>query len=58
MHLWDAATGEGIAIYRDHVLAGVPGQQRVYSVAWSPDGTRIVSGGIDDATTLIWQVVP
>ena len=40
LRVWDVATGEELAILRGH--AGV-----VSSVAFSPDGRSVASGGID-----------
>ena len=42
--------GTTLYTYRGH--AGNP----VYAVAWSPDGTRIASGGGDN-TVQVWQAV-
>ena len=42
-------------IYRDHPTAMYPGHfDEVLAVAWSPDGTRIVSGSYD-GTVQIWN---
>ena len=35
-----------------HTLTGHTGG--VWAVAWSPDGTRLVSGG-DDGTVRVWE---
>lgn len=46
-HIWDAASGREVLILR--------GGGAVFSAAFSPDGTQIVTGGADaDAT--IWEV--
>ena len=47
MHIWDAITGEII-----HDITGHRGN--VSAVAWSPDGTHLVTGG-DDGETRIWN---
>jgi WD40 repeat protein len=45
--IWDAATGEELSVLRGHL-------DRVYSVAFSSDGTRLVTGG--DETARLWAV--
>jgi len=40
VHIWDAATGSTIFIYRGH-------SEEVNAVAWSPDGQRIASASAD-----------
>ncbi|MHC5774519.1 WD40 repeat domain-containing protein [Nostoc sp.] len=48
MELWNLATGEEIsALTKDYYL--------VYSVAFSPDGKTLVSGGSDN-TIKIWRL--
>ena len=49
IHIWNARTGETLFVYRGHEE-----RVEVRSVAWSPDGTRIASGGGDD-TVHIWS---
>jgi WD40 repeat protein len=48
LSVWDAAAGREVA-----ALAGHSGD--VWCAGWSPDGTRIISGGADDATARIWD---
>ena len=45
--MWDAATAEPL-----HQLTGHTGGVR--AVAWSPDGTRLLTGG-DDSTVRVWD---
>jgi WD40 repeat protein len=46
--LWDAETGQEIRSFRGHTLP-------VYSVAFSPDGTRVLTGS-EDGTAKLWDV--
>lgn len=46
--VWDAASGKELV-----VLVGHSGN--VWWAGWSPDGTRIVTGGADDGTTKVWN---
>jgi WD40 repeat protein len=45
--VWDARTGVRLGILRGHT-------DEVYAVAWSPDGSRIVTGGRDQVIR-IWD---
>jgi hypothetical protein len=46
--VWDAASGEPLV-----ALVGHSGD--VWWAGWSPDGTRIVTGGAGDATARLWD---
>ena len=48
MQIWEATTGRHIFTYHGHT-------DGVYTVAWSPDGQRIASGG-KDHTVQVWPV--
>jgi WD40 repeat protein len=45
--LWDAATGKAVATLAGHIAA-------VTAVAFSPDGTRVVTGSGDN-TARLWD---
>jgi len=45
--VWDAANGGHVYTYHGHSLP-------IWTVAWSPDGTRIASGS-SDKTVQVWQ---
>jgi WD40 repeat protein len=47
VQVWDATTGDTLFTYRGHSL-------EVNAVAWSPDGSRVASGGNDHAVQ-VWQ---
>jgi WD40 repeat protein len=38
-HIWNAMTGKGVVTYTGHL-------DTIFTIAWSPDGNRIVSGGL------------
>ena len=48
--LWDAATGKALVTLEGHT-------DRVWSAAFSPDGTRVVTASFDK-TAKIWRVFP
>jgi WD40 repeat protein len=48
VRLWDATTGAQTKLYRGHT-------DEVKSVAFSPDGLRLVSGA-KDQTIMVWEV--
>jgi WD40 repeat protein len=47
--VWSATNGNKILTYREHT-------NNVRTVAWSPDSTRIVSGGLDRLVR-VWRVL-
>lgn len=50
LKVWDAESGQEMLTLRGHV-------ESVWSVHFSPDGTRIVSGSADD-NLKIWDARP
>jgi WD40 repeat protein len=49
LQLWDADTGELVRVFGQHA-------QRVYSLAFSPDGKTLASGSGADFTVKLWSV--
>ena len=47
VRIWEVATGKELSQLSGH-------SHFVYSVAWSPDGTKLASGSRDD-TVRIWE---
>ncbi|MDW8216727.1 MAG: hypothetical protein RML57_03890 [Acidobacteriota bacterium] len=45
--IWDAASGRALVKLEGH-------KDRVWSVAFAPDGTRVVTGSFDN-TAIIWD---
>ncbi|HLX58106.1 MAG TPA: WD40 repeat domain-containing protein [Ktedonobacteraceae bacterium] len=57
VQVWDALTGSHEYTYRGHLdfyLGHFTSGQQVETVAWSPDGKYIASGGTDN-TVQVWQ---
>jgi WD40 repeat protein len=57
VQVWDALTGGHEYTYRGHLdyyWGHFTSAQEVDTLAWSPDGTHIASGG-DDNTVQVWQ---
>jgi WD40 repeat protein len=52
IQIWDISTGEKVSTLN---LKGNPNTVQVRAVAYSPDGTRIVSGSLD-RTVRVWDV--
>jgi len=50
VRLWDASSGEELAVLRGH-------EKAVRRAAFSADGTRIVTAS-EDGTARLWQVFP
>jgi WD40 repeat protein len=49
VQVWDAVSGHPLLIYQGH-------KGQIWTIAWSPDGKRIASGG-DDTTVQVWDAV-
>ena len=50
IHLWDAHSGELLRTLTGHI-------GYIYSIAFSPDGRTLTSGG-RDGTMLLWKIAP
>jgi WD40 repeat protein len=63
VQVWEATTGKHLFTYQfppgsapgfSLTLAGIP-VRGVSSIAWSPDGARIVAGDIQSGVVQVWQ---
>jgi RNA polymerase sigma factor (sigma-70 family) len=55
IHLWEVSTGKELAqLHGDPIR--VPGAEGIDSLAFSPDGTKLVAGGPGASTILLWEV--
>jgi WD40 repeat protein len=48
--VWDAASGRSLGVLQGHLFP-------VYSAAFSPDGSRIVTASVDE-TARVWRTFP
>ena len=49
VRLWDTATGESLATFTGHI-------NKVYNLAFSPDGSTLTSASRRDGTVLYWNI--
>ena len=56
VRVWEADTGQTVLTYRGHpwVLKKVNMAPTIYSLAWSPEGLRLASGGVGTAVR-VWD---
>jgi WD40 repeat protein len=54
VHVWNTTTGHVLASYP--IASSTPGdlEDGTFSIAWSPDGTHLASGGAD-TYVLLWK---
>jgi WD40 repeat protein/nucleoside phosphorylase len=63
VHIWDVVARKKLLTYNKHripnaLLTTLLGQSEVYSVAWSPDGRLIASGGGEGGCTVhVWDAL-
>jgi WD40 repeat protein/tRNA A-37 threonylcarbamoyl transferase component Bud32 len=57
IQVWDATSGKKLMTLSGHESGPLSGQQAdIWSISYSPDGTRIVSGGLDK-TVRVWNAI-
>jgi WD40 repeat protein len=56
VRIWDADTGHSLLTYRGHtrLLSKINIHPTIYSIAWAPEGLRLVSSG-DGANIYVWN---
>ncbi|MFC1636982.1 protein kinase, partial [Planctomycetota bacterium] len=55
--VWDASSGKKLMTLSGHQGGPLSGQQSdIWSMSYSPDGTRIISGGLDK-TVRVWNAI-
>jgi WD40 repeat protein len=57
IYVWDASSGKKLATLSGHESGPLTEEQgSIWSIAYSPDGTRIVSGGLDKMVR-VWNAI-